>query len=329
MKGFDAEFTDYADYIKRITDRIWKERNIGAIARYYAEDAVIHTLGGPVYGSEAVINNTIKTLAAFPDRRLDTEAVICTGDDTAGHYSSHRIISPAMTNLGHSEFGPPTGRQATVRTIADCAARENHIHEEWLMRDNMGLVQQLGLDPHAVAHRLAMENQHEQAVHDWLAREIERVASQPPLPTTASLADAKTDLNTFIRQVFASLWHRRDIDTVEKVYTPDACLHGPAGREMTGHAPIKAGISELHATLSGTQASVDHICSVGIDDDTTEVAIRWVLTGKHDQAGIYGAASGRRLMFLVGTHWRLYQGSVTEEWTVFDELAVLRQIYTP
>ena len=130
MAGFDEEFTDIVDYILRITDRIWKEKNIGSIARYYATDSVIHTLAGPVHGSETVINNTIQTLAAFPDRLLNAENVIWSGNDQEGFYTSHRIISPDMTNLGHSEFGPPTGKRATVRTLVDCLVKDNQVYEE-------------------------------------------------------------------------------------------------------------------------------------------------------------------------------------------------------
>ena len=328
MQGFDAEFIDYEHYILSITDRIWKDKNIGAISRYYSRDAVIHTLGGPVHGSEAVMNGTIKTLAAFPDRLLNAEAVICTGNDEAGYYSSHRIISPDMTHLGHSEFGPPTGKQATVRTIADCLAKENQIHEEWLMRDNLALVQQLGFEPHEVAQKLAAENQDNEPLHDWLAAEIERIATQPPVPLSANIAELKTDWTAYAEHIFSGLWQKRDISVIDKLYAPEAAVHAPAGREMTGHGQIKAGINELLSTLSDTRISVDHVCSARRNDEETDLALRWVLTGRHDNDGIYGAASHKTLLYLIATHLRIHQGRITEEWTVFDELAVLRQIYT-
>lgn len=328
MQGFDDEFIDYEHYILLITDRIWKDKNIGSISRYYSEDSVIHTLGGPVNGSEAVINGTIKTLAAFPDRLLNAEALICTGNDTEGYYSSHRIISPDMTNLGHSEFGPPTGKQVTVRTIADCAAKENQIYEEWLMRDNMALVQQLGFDPHKVARELAAKNQDNKPLHDWLASEIERIANQAPVPTSENIPDIKTDLNAYAEHICSGLWHARELGMIDKIYSPGAVLHAPAGREIIGHEQIKAGLHDVFSTLSDTRVSVDHICSTAIDDEEINIALRWVLTGRHDNDGIYGAASNKTLMYLIATHLRIYQGVIIEEWTVFDELAVLRQIYS-
>ena len=40
---------------------------------------------------------------------------------------------------------------------------------------------------------------------------------------------------------------------------------------------------------------------------------------------IYAAA--RKLLILAVSHWRISNGLIKEEWTVFDELAVLRQAY--
>lgn len=328
MSGFDEEFTDIADYILRITDRIWKEKNIGSISRYYAPDSVIHTLGGPVHGSEAVINGTIQTLAAFPDRRLHAENVIWSGNDKEGFYTSHRIISPDMTNLGHSEFGPPTGKQATVRTIVDCFIKDNQIHEEWLMRDNMGLVKQLGFDPHAVAQQLADANRDNTLLHSWLASEIDRLRSMN-IDTNTHLPSRPRDaLNEFIENVFSKIWHQQDLSTIETVYAPDCQLHGPANRELQGHKELNSYVVEILNTLSNIRKSIDHICSIPYQDDDLDVNIRWTLTGLHDKEGIYGAPSHKDLLILGCTHWRLVNDKIAEEWTVFDELAVLRQIYT-
>ncbi|MDK1029856.1 MAG: ester cyclase, partial [Anaerolineae bacterium] len=74
--------------------------------------------------------------------------------------------------------------------------------------------------------------------------------------------------------------------------------------------------------------SIDHICSIPYQDNDLDVAIRWTLTGSHDKEGIYGAPCHKDLLILGCTHWRLVNDKIAEEWTVFDELAVLRQIYS-
>lgn len=60
------------------------------------------------------------------------------------------------TNLGDSNFGPATGKKVNFRTVIDCACTENRIHEEWLVRDNLWIVTQFGLDPVKVAKSMAV-----------------------------------------------------------------------------------------------------------------------------------------------------------------------------
>ena len=40
MKGFDAKFRDFPDYILGITKEIWEDRGIHTLHDYYAEDIV-------------------------------------------------------------------------------------------------------------------------------------------------------------------------------------------------------------------------------------------------------------------------------------------------
>ncbi|MEM7569769.1 MAG: ester cyclase, partial [Pseudomonadota bacterium] len=142
LPGFDPEFVDFPDYIIRITDRIWHQRQVELCERYYTDDCEIHTLAGDVIGAKTVTANTRAMMAAFPDRRLEPDNVIWSDDGANGFYSSH-LITSLMTNLGASEFGPATRRKVRVLTIADCLCRNNKIYKEWLVRDTAGLVAQL------------------------------------------------------------------------------------------------------------------------------------------------------------------------------------------
>lgn len=151
MAGFDEKFTDIIDYILRITHEIWEEKGIGRIYDYYGYNCPVHTTEGTIYGREAVMAGTVATLAAFPDRRLYGDEVIWAGDDVNGFYTSHRLTHMGR-NTGYSSFGPPTGRQVRYTAIADCVVRENVIVEEWLARDNVMLVRQLGFEQIGRAH---------------------------------------------------------------------------------------------------------------------------------------------------------------------------------
>ena len=158
MKGFDPKFRDIVDYIIKITHEIWEERAVGTLYDYYATAMIIHTSDGDIVGRDKVIEGTIQTLAAYPDRRLYGDEVIWSGNDEDGWFSSHRLIHEGH-NWGPSIYGPATGKKVTYRAIADCAVKNNVIYEEWLVRDELALISQLGLNGFEVAKHLAAKDQ--------------------------------------------------------------------------------------------------------------------------------------------------------------------------
>ena len=94
LEGFDPEFENLDQYIRVITHRIWEERRIDDIRRYYSDPCIVETPSSVSTSIEDVISGTKATLAMFPDRQLLAEDVIWAGDAPGGFLSSHRIISP-------------------------------------------------------------------------------------------------------------------------------------------------------------------------------------------------------------------------------------------
>ena len=157
MKGFDPQFRDIVDYIIKITHEIWEERGIGRLYEYYGTNMRIHTSDGDIMGRDTVIAGSIQALAAFPDRRLYGDEVIWTGNDEDGWFSSHRLTHEGH-NWGATQYGPATGRKVSYRAIADCAVKDNVIYEEWLVRDELSLVTQLGFNGFDLAKKLAAKS---------------------------------------------------------------------------------------------------------------------------------------------------------------------------
>ena len=55
-------------------------------------------------------------------------------------------------------------------------------------------------------------------------------------------------------------------------------------------------------------------------------SLRWSLAGTHRGNGIWGCSTGRELLIMAVSHYRIRGGLIVEDTTVFDELAVLRQV---
>ncbi|MGI9487682.1 MAG: ester cyclase, partial [Geminicoccaceae bacterium] len=153
MKGFDPKWRDFPDYIIGITKEIWEDRNINGLHHWYADDLAVRTPASIVRGNKDVIAATMATLAEFPDRQLLGEDVIWCGDEDEGFLSSHRILTTA-THSQPGIYGAPTGKQLSYRVLADCAAINDQIYDEWMVRDQGAIVRQLGWEEKAFARNL-------------------------------------------------------------------------------------------------------------------------------------------------------------------------------
>jgi len=153
LPGFDPKWHDFPDYIIGITREIWEQRQIHTLHQYYAPDIVVRSPSSLVIGNKNVIAATMATLAEFPDRTLLGEEVIWNQDETGHFLSSHRIFSTA-THTADGLYGRATGKRLHYRIIADCAARDGVIDDEWLIRDQGAVVRQLGIEPEQYARDL-------------------------------------------------------------------------------------------------------------------------------------------------------------------------------
>ena len=151
LKGLNPKWRDFPDYILGVTKEIWEDRRVHSLNHYYADDIVVRSPASVVRGNTGVIAATLATLSEFPDRQLFGEDVIWSGSaETGDLLSSHRIISTA-THTRPGLYGAPTGRTLRYRIIADCAARNDQIYDEWLVRDQGAIVRQLSVEPKAFA----------------------------------------------------------------------------------------------------------------------------------------------------------------------------------
>lgn len=323
MAGFDPEFRDIVDYILRITYRIWEGKQVGLCRDYYSDDCPVYTLAGYVEGAEQVTQNTLRTLSAFPDRTLHADNIIWGGDDQAGYHSSH-LICTNMTNLGPSEFGEATGRHAQIQVIAHCVCKDNRIIEEWLVRDNYALAIQLGVDPLAYAREQAARPLDPQSTFArWLDNEHVRTIKQQrdrlpyPAPTD--------DIEGFISSALHNIWNARMLGDCHLVYAENARLHASARSDYDGVDKITHFFLEIMGALPDARISVDYTCSNSMNAGE-HVAARWVIAGTHTGGALWGAPTNAPVVILGESHYRFIDGKISEEWLVFDELAVLVQV---
>ena len=309
--GPDSELVDF---ILGITFEIWEGRGVDLIRRYYAPDCVVYGLDAVQEGNEAMVESTHRYLDAFPDRLLLGNDVIWSSDHERGFYSSHRIESP-MTNLGASAYGPATGKQVRVTAIADCVVQNGRIVREWLVRDGVALIRQLGFDPLPAARRVAESRTAASA--DWLAGELGRV------PTSGN---CDHELAPFAARVLRAGWANEEPGALRSFYAPYAVLHVSPVERHSGALAVAGHFAALRAAFGDVRIVVDHVATQPWGKTGRTIAVRWGLTATHQGAYEGMAATGRSAFILGVSHWRLLGDRIVAEWTVFDRLGVLAQL---
>ena len=317
MKGFDKQFSDLPDYILKITQEIWENRGLATLRRYYADDVIMRTPMGVIQGNEAVINGTLATIAEFPDRQLFGEDVIWSGDENAGFLSSHRIVSVG-THSGFGLFGEPTGRRIAVRAIADCAVKDNAIYDEWLTRDTSAMALQLGLDPKTLARSLIEREGGELSANRPFSPESDVAGNYRSKGNDNPWGIRLADLLTRIMNM--------DFAVIAQEYDRAIRTEHPGLRSGWGRASADDAWVKLRSSFPSARFEVHHL--IGREDahQANRAAVRWSLTGSHDGFGAYGAPTGASVHIMGITHSEWGPWGLNREFTVFDELAIWKQI---
>ncbi len=321
LDGFDPAYSDFVDYILRCTHRIWEEKNVGLIRSHYSADCPLFTLSGKSVGAETIVRNTLQTLVGHPDRTPIAEDVIWSEDAPGVFFSSHRIMSTSA-HLGlDAMLGAPTrGGQYVVPVIADCVCRENKIVQEWLVRDYSQFARNFGIEPRQLAERLARQDMEgEPWRHSWLREEINRVltlgdhappADHPAAPIALALRSAFVD---------------EQYGCAAGIASPSIEIVWPAGRRLIGRGAWVGCLIQLRTPLGEHFYALDHWAARLRPDGDIAVALRWWLIGRHLFDGVWGPPTGRELVVLAISHYRLRGGRLIEDFTVVDEVGVLRQ----
>lgn len=324
LSGFDDEFIDIVDYIIRITHRIWEQKNVGLCYQYYSDICPVYTLGGYSECVEQVVQNTLKTIAAFPDRSLIGENVIWKEEEDKTYYSSH-LITSIMTNTGNSDFGLATNKTGRVTTIADCVCFENKIIKEWLVRDNSFLIAQLGIDliDAAIHFSKLLPNE---TFNTWYDTEFNRVREKEHR-TALNLTDNNWTVETFIHSWAQTLFNQKQFSTLTEFYHVAASHQWPGGRKSTGLAQISGTLIQWLSQCPDAKMIIDHIAVVGFDDETIDIALRWSIAGNYSpHSDRLNMLKGSRFFVLGCTHLRVRNQKIIKEVTVFDEISLYANI---
>ena len=322
MKGFAKHWKDLPDYIIGITQEIWEERGVGTLNHYYAPDIPVRSPMGVAIGNQATMAATMATINEFPDRELLGEDVIWSGNEEDGFLSSHRLLTKA-THTRDGQFGPATGKPWVVRVIADCAARDNVIYDEWLIRDYGGMLRQMGHDPRVFAQSLIDKEGGPASARPVFSPAIDVDGDYKGTGNDNPWGQRYADILTRIMD--------KDFTTITRDFDRAVIGEYAGAQTSIGREGCMAFWVGLRSSFPNATFNIHH--QIGMDADmlSPRAALRWSLDGVHDGWGSFGEPTGAYVHVIGMCHAEFGPYGpdgvgLRREFALFDEVAIWKQI---
>ncbi|MEL6528163.1 MAG: ester cyclase, partial [Chloroflexota bacterium] len=219
-----------------------------------------------------------------------------------------------------------TFKKVEYRAIADCFVKRNMIVEEWLVRDELTLIHQLGLDPVKTAKEMAGKVAEKGTAYQ-VAGDIERGIGQ--YPPEEIQATQTFDPENFLRRMVQDVWNRRLLNTVRDYFAESVRLESASMRRLNGWNDYQTYVLTLLSPFPDLRMTVEHFCAVPDASGGYRTATRWRMRGTHTGYGIYGEPTGQPIDILGVSHHLIVDNAIQTEWTLFDEFELLKQIHRP
>jgi predicted ester cyclase len=137
-----------ADLVETFFAEVWNRRDFAVLDEIVDQSCVTHQvrsasepISTAVRGPQALRQHIEAWLAAFPDIRVTTDLRCACGN--------HVISWVTMRGTHRAPWQgiPPTGREVTIRTVAQHRVEGGRIVEDWVIVETLGFYQQLSLIP--------------------------------------------------------------------------------------------------------------------------------------------------------------------------------------
>lgn len=126
--------------VRRAYEVMWNERNVDVVDELATGDMLNHAAPPHKQRGRQNLKDVISIFEkAFPDFRYEAEDVVAEGDRVA--------VRDVFTGTHEGDFMgiAATGNRVTMQTIHIYRFEDSRIAEHWAVRDEMGMMRQLGV----------------------------------------------------------------------------------------------------------------------------------------------------------------------------------------
>lgn len=312
-------YTDPDDFIREVTDRIWVDRDIDHIHENYDPESVVHMGLGTITSRAEVIEGSLMRMAdsalhpgAMPGQAEDV--VWEARDDNEGFLSSHLVFR------GEDRFVGGQARRIQVHSIALCHYRRGRMVQEWIARDGLARVLQLGLDPEEVA-RTKVFRGYSGSV---LAPEPVDVLAEGDSGPRPDEHRAECEM---VLELIEEVWNKRNFARMDGLVVRDVFLHSSGART---HIRPRGYQSETLRIMLGFPNARFEVRDVQTNYDVRYAGLRisvlWKLTGPYDGQPIFGPTTTQVVHLLGVSQFLVQDGKVVRERRLYDEIDLRAQI---
>ncbi len=134
-----------------------------------------------------------------------------------------------------------------------------------------------------------------------------------------------TDFPDYIIGITKEIWEDRGIATLHHYYAPDIVVRSP-GSVVVGNQGVIAATMATLAEFPDRQLLGEDVIWSGTPDAGMLSSHRILTTATHARDGVYGAATGRKLVYRVIADCHARDNAIDDEWLIRDQTAIVRQI---
>ena len=302
------------NFIYQITEEIWENKKVENIRKYYARDVIVRSPSITTFDCDKVVEATYQTLNQFPDRELIGEDVISCGSIDKIYLSSHRILSTG-THFGDGIYGNPTGKKVIYRVIADCLVKDNKVIEEWIIRDEKSILNQLGIQTYDYVKQKILEGVYKKS-------DINSIKNCFKIENKISPCKSKN--NNRYKNYFLEII--KDQSKVYHLYERSAQLYWIGGEVVYTLDHIFEKWKFFLSCFNISKYEISNSILLNQTNMRQRASLRWRLICKHSQDGVFGMPTNKDVEIFGISHAEFGKNGIVREFILIDEISIWKQI---
>ena len=134
-----------------------------------------------------------------------------------------------------------------------------------------------------------------------------------------------TDLTDYILKITYQIWEEKDVESIRDYYAKDIPVRSPSGVIYGPESVVEATYATLKE-FPDRQLLGEDIIWIGNEDEGYLSSHRILSRATHQNDGIYGKATRKKLVYRVIADCACKNNQVYDEWLVRDQGAIVRQL---